>query len=484
MAISRVTTWTAGQTLTASALNSEFNNILDNPVSLWSPAAAAADMNGFELILDADADTSITADTDDQIDIRLNGADDFRFTANVFASLSGSRILLSQSTDIASAATVDLNTATGNVVDVTGIVTITALGTVQEGAVFFLQFDGALTLTHNATSLKLPGNANITTAAGDIAVVISEGAGNWRCALYTVRTDGPGANASTTDVLTGTNTTLRVTPNALAALWEEGTDIASAGVISVGEGGAFDVTGTTGITDIDFATDRAGRAAWIRFTGALTLTHNATSLILPTAANITTAANDTALFISEGTDNVRCLAYLRNTGAPIGGGWTTISTQTASASATINFTGLVSTYDVYRVLLIHVVPTTDNVALWLRTSTDNGATYDAGASDYQNGDGTAAAQIRVDDPGATSLGNAAGEALSGTVSGIGLSGTTTSKMFMVDTFNVISDGTLRGRRAGATGGARMAITDIDAIQFLMSSGTIASGTFVLQGNRR
>ncbi len=33
------------------------------------------DVNGQELILDADADTSITADTDDQIDFRLNGAD-------------------------------------------------------------------------------------------------------------------------------------------------------------------------------------------------------------------------------------------------------------------------------------------------------------------------------------------------------------------------------------------------------------------------
>ena len=33
------------------------------------------DMNGVELILDVDADTSITADTDDQIDIKVGGAD-------------------------------------------------------------------------------------------------------------------------------------------------------------------------------------------------------------------------------------------------------------------------------------------------------------------------------------------------------------------------------------------------------------------------
>ena len=42
------------------------------------------DLNGGKLKLDADSDTSITADTDDQIDIEIAGADDFRFTANNF----------------------------------------------------------------------------------------------------------------------------------------------------------------------------------------------------------------------------------------------------------------------------------------------------------------------------------------------------------------------------------------------------------------
>ena len=50
------------------------------------------DLNGSELILDADADTTITADTDDQIDIRIAGADDFQFTANTLTALSGSTI--------------------------------------------------------------------------------------------------------------------------------------------------------------------------------------------------------------------------------------------------------------------------------------------------------------------------------------------------------------------------------------------------------
>lgn len=128
--------------------------------------------------------------------------------------------------------------------------------------------------------------------------------------------------ASTTEVLTGTNTTKGATPDAIAAIWEQGADVASAGTVSLGEGGYFNITGTTTITDIDFATDKAGRFGWVKFAGILLLTHSST-LILPTSANITTAAGDTALFISEGADTVRCVSYNRASGAALsaaGGG--------------------------------------------------------------------------------------------------------------------------------------------------------------------
>ena len=61
---------------------------------------ASIDMNGTELILDADADTSITADTDDQIDIKIAGADDFTFTANKLDVLSGSTLEVNGTLDI------------------------------------------------------------------------------------------------------------------------------------------------------------------------------------------------------------------------------------------------------------------------------------------------------------------------------------------------------------------------------------------------
>jgi hypothetical protein len=63
------------------------------------------DINGQELFLDADGDTSFTADTDDQIDIKIAGADDFRFSANAFNALSGSTITIDSGATIANSGT-------------------------------------------------------------------------------------------------------------------------------------------------------------------------------------------------------------------------------------------------------------------------------------------------------------------------------------------------------------------------------------------
>jgi len=65
---------------------------LSSPTLDEAVASTSFDLNGVELILDADGDTSLTADTDDQIDILISDADDFQFTANTFTALSGSSI--------------------------------------------------------------------------------------------------------------------------------------------------------------------------------------------------------------------------------------------------------------------------------------------------------------------------------------------------------------------------------------------------------
>lgn len=89
-----------------------------------------------------------------------------------------------QGADIASATTTDIGAATGNYAHITGTTTITGLGTVAAGIRRTVKFTSALILTHNGTSLILPGAANITTAANDTAEFVSLGSGNWVCLWY------------------------------------------------------------------------------------------------------------------------------------------------------------------------------------------------------------------------------------------------------------------------------------------------------------
>jgi hypothetical protein len=85
--------------------------------------------------------------------------------------------------DIASAATTDLGLATGDFVDITGAATITSFGgaSLPAGTVRVVRFTGVCTVTYNATSLILPGQGNITTAAGNTMILRSLGGGNWIC---------------------------------------------------------------------------------------------------------------------------------------------------------------------------------------------------------------------------------------------------------------------------------------------------------------
>lgn len=241
------------------------------------------------------------------LEILENGV---RITGN--ASVSGTTALSgpvdsSQGADIASAATVDLDSATGDLVDVTGTTTITAI-TLTQGYTRIVRFTGALILT-NGASLVLPGAANITTAAGDYAIFAGYASGVVRCVSF-VPKRGVMATLAGTETLTNkTLNTPTITGPSNAA---QGADIASASTIDLdaATGNTVDVTGTTPITAITLS---VGRQRVVRFTGALTLTNGA-SLVLPGGANIATAAGDCAIFVGYAAGVVRCVSYSKLNG--------------------------------------------------------------------------------------------------------------------------------------------------------------------------
>jgi hypothetical protein len=118
------------------------------------------------------------------------------------------RWLSHKGSDIASAATTDIGAVDGLMHDITGAATVTGLGTIRAGIWKVLKFEGAALLTHNATSLILPGAQNIVTADGDVGIFMSEGSGNWRCLHYMKAAGGVLGPVLGTETATTSGTTV------------------------------------------------------------------------------------------------------------------------------------------------------------------------------------------------------------------------------------------------------------------------------------
>jgi len=99
VALSRVTTWSSGQVLTASALNGEIDNILNNGADLVFPLTEAADLNGQVLqnlaagavgspgfYFNADSDTGAYRSAANTFDLAVGGVQGLSVTSVTGAS--------------------------------------------------------------------------------------------------------------------------------------------------------------------------------------------------------------------------------------------------------------------------------------------------------------------------------------------------------------------------------------------------------------
>jgi len=133
--------------------------------------------------------------------------------------------------------------------------------------------------------------------------------------------------------------------------------LASAATTDIGGAAstAIAISGTTTITSFGAAVNKI---RFVRFTGALTLTHNAVTLILPDGSNIITSAGDTCVAISNGSGNWRVFQYQvsnsqsaeSNGYKKLGGGlilqWGSFTGTTGSLSGGIAETGTTVTFPV------------------------------------------------------------------------------------------------------------------------------------------
>lgn len=178
-----------GAVTTVTVVND--SGTLDSGLSAVSYGLPAATNPSLPLLDDSQPIRSGSADKTKKLRIEIDG-----FTTDVTRVQTPpdyDHRVMSQThgADVASAATLNLDTATGDLVDVTGTTGITAI-TLADGKMATARFTGVLTITPGA-SLLLPGNMPITTAAGDIGIFRGYAAGIVRCVNFQPLAAGPTA---------------------------------------------------------------------------------------------------------------------------------------------------------------------------------------------------------------------------------------------------------------------------------------------------
>ena len=177
-----------------------------------------------------------------------------------------------------------------------------------------------------------------------------------------------------------------------------------------------------------------------------------------------------------------------------GGSMNLISTQTASSSSTISFTsGIDSTYDEYVFRFYDIHPATNSVNFYVNFSIDSGSNYNVAKTTtwfyaYHNESGDTSsleyntgldlAQGTGNQPIMENIGNDNDQSSSGFLTLYNPSSTTFVKHFTAQTADIIhADYTENTFIAGYCN----TTSAINAVQFVMESGNIDSGTIKLYG---
>jgi hypothetical protein len=165
---------------------------------------------------------------------------------------------------------------------------------------------------------------------------------------------------------------------------------------------------------------------------------------------------------------------------PNTGVWTVISTQTASASSSIDFTGL-SGYSRLRLSAQGITASTSSSDHRLRISSDNGATYLA-TSSYSNRSAYPTSATATGFASSTDTSFALYRVGYGTFTGMAYE-------FTISNFNIARKTQMFGwtqqedtsQDRAVIFNNQSASTAMNAIRILQSTGTITTGTFILEG---
>lgn len=249
--------------------------------------------------------------------------------------------------------------------------------------------------------------------------------------------------------------------------------------------------------------------AYIRFTGPTTertfTVPNASTTLLTTNALVTVSQGGTGLgtltannvILGAGTSTPTFVAPSTSGNVLTSNGttWTSstpagssgvikISTQTASNSASLNFTsGIDSTYRAYVFIYKAIIPATDATDLYMSSSTDGGVSYAVTKQQAQARRASSTASWTYNGAAAVVLGYSLSNSLArytanGTVTLYNPSDTTAYKLIGWES-SMYNNGAEPILVVGA--GSFETASAINAVQFIMSAGNITSGDITMYG---
>ena len=270
---------TGGTQITFTTAPASGASIFITEISGAVGAPMNRDINGDELILDADGDTSITADTDDQIDFKIAGADDLRMTANAINVLSGTTLTIDSGATITNSGTANGFGALAGIDDQSS--SNDDQITISDTAVIINEDSDDLDFR-----VESNGNANMLFVSGGNDVVGIGAEGDLGVGLH-IKTADSGASADS---------------NADELIVENGTGAGDSGinVLSATDGTGRISFGDSGDNDIGFLRyDHSNGRMWMINNGG------DTNYAFGMDSNVTTTTKFRLQIFSDGAENSR-----------------------------------------------------------------------------------------------------------------------------------------------------------------------------------
>lgn len=254
--------------------------------------------------------------------------------------------------------------------------------------------------------------------------------------------------------------------------------IASATITDIGKVSSENIliTGTNTINS--FGVAAKGVTKKIRFSGALTLTYNATSMIILGLVNRTTAANDCAEVMSLGSGNWIFTKYATASGKGLLDGITTIASGSLSGTS-VTVTDIPQTYSKLAVFVSGASSDSASAGtrVDLQLSTNNGSSYDTTAGNYSG--------LNIDEANAVVANTIASATMVGALC---LSTDTATFNINLDAYQAGPYTQISGRMTTTSLsktyqclGTYLSTSGVNALRLILNNGSFDAGTYAVYG---